>query len=125
MSANTNIIAKMAGSGRRNRRGGTLICHRKTGRLTLDLPKKMKTAPKVRTRQSIYPMRSSKWNTERIQPAATDQEETNTQTAARCKVETFLTATFIAEYFRENQPDCRAHPGLVLQPYSNRHCRVE
>ena len=96
------MIVKMAGSGRRNRRSGTLTCRCKTSRLTLDLPKKMKVAPKVRTRQSIYPMRSSEWNTERIQPAATDQEETNTHTAARCKVERFLTSTFIAEYFREN-----------------------
>jgi hypothetical protein len=87
----------MAGSGRRNRRGGTLICHRKTGRLTLDLSKKMKAALKVRTRQTIYPMRSSEWNMERIQPAETDQEESNTHTAARCKVDRFLISKFIEE----------------------------
>ena len=101
MRANTNIIAKMAGSGRRNRRSNTLIFQRKTGSPTLDKSKKMQTAPRVRIRENVYPMTPSKWNRERVQPAATDHEETSTQTAARCNVDAFLTPMFIAEYFRE------------------------
>ena len=96
MSANTNIIAKMAGSGRRNRRSNTLIFHRKTGRPTLDLRKKMHTAPTVSVRENVYPMTPSEWNKESVQPTATDQEETSTHTAARCKVDTFLNRMFIA-----------------------------
>lgn len=90
----------MAGSGRRNRRGGTLTCHRKTDWLKLDLSKKTNTAAKMRTRQIVYPTRSSERNIDKIQPVATDQEETRTHTAARCKVEIFLTSTFIAEDFK-------------------------
>ena len=92
----------MAGSGLRNRRSNTLIFRCKTGQPTLDLRKDMHSAPTVRVRETVYPMTSSKWNKESVQPTATDQEETSTQTAARCKVETFLTPLFIAEYFREN-----------------------
>ena len=97
-----STITKMAGSGRRNRRGNTLIFQRKTGSPTLDQRKKMHIAPTLRVKENVYPMTPSKWNKERVQPAATDHEETSTHTAARCNVDAFLTPMSIAKYFREN-----------------------
>jgi hypothetical protein len=79
-----------------------VVDHRKTGQSIPDLPRKINIATKVSVREAAYPTTSSECKRERSQPTATDQEETSTHIAARCKVDTFLTAAFIAEYFRED-----------------------
>ena len=48
------------------------------------------------------PITSRERNKDKIQPTATDQEETSAHIAAKCKVDTFLTSTFIAENFTAN-----------------------
>src|SRR5208283_1847737 len=100
MRANRSITKNMAGRGRRNRRSSALLSHRKDGQPTFDRREKIKIATPVRIKQTAYPRAPSEWNRESSQPIATDQEETSTHTAARCKVDNFLTPMFIAEFIR-------------------------